>query len=149
MENNAGPPAGLRRFLRYSVVVVVLVALYVGWIFYSRWRENRAIEQGIDQQRAAERRAEAQRIGQQFGGTSLAILNFYADPPTLRRGETADLCYGVANAKSVRLEPPSGPVWPSYARCFQISPKKTTTYTLSASDAAGHTKTTTVTVRIR
>ncbi len=149
MARETGPPAWLRKFLRYSLVVVAIVAAYVGWVLYSRWRENRAIEQRIEQERAAKQRAEAERMGQAFGGNSFAILNFYADPPSLRRGDSADLCYGVSHAKSVRLEPQSNPVWPSYARCVQVAPKKTTTYTLTATDAAGNTKTATVTVRVR
>jgi hypothetical protein len=143
------PPATVRTFLRYSLVVIAVVALYVGWTFYSRWQQNRAIDRRIEQERAAKRRAEARQIVQQLGGSTLAILNFYADPPTLARGETADLCYGVSNAKAVRLKPPSGRVWPSEARCLQVAPKKTTTYTLTAVDAAGHAKTATITVQVR
>jgi hypothetical protein len=149
MARGAGPPPSVRTLLRYSLVVVAMVALYAGWTFYSRWQQNRAIERRIDQERAEKRRAEAQHIVQQLGGDGFAILNFYADPPALPRGETADLCYGVSNAKAVRLEPPAGPVWPSEAHCLQVSPKKTTTYTLTAVDAAGHTKTATVTVQVR
>ncbi len=148
MQSEQGPPAALRKFLRYSAVGVALVALYVGWIFYSRWQQDRAIKLKIQEKQAAERRAEAENVNRQFGGASFAILNFYADPPTLRRGDAADLCYGVANAKSVRLEPRSGTVWPSYAHCLQVSPKKTTTYTLTAVDAAGQTKTAKVTITV-
>ena len=54
----------------------------------------------------------------------------------------------VANAKTVTLEPQSNPVWPSYARCVDVAPTKTTTYTLTISDAAGHTKSQSLTVTV-
>jgi hypothetical protein len=145
----AGPSAGIRAFLKYSPVLIALVALCVGWIFYSRWQHNRAIQQKIQQKQAAKRRADAENINRQFGGAAFPVLNFYADPPAPRRGETADLCYGVANAKSVRLKPPAGPVWPSSARCLQVAPEKTTTSTLTAVDAAGRTKAAKATIQLR
>jgi hypothetical protein len=58
------------------------------------------------------------------------------------------LCYGVANAKSVKLEPQPNPVWPSYARCVRVSPTETTTYTLTITDAAGNTKTQSLQVNV-
>ena len=48
---------------------------------------------------------------EQLGGKELAIQNFYATPGTIRRGETVQLCYGVANARTVKLQPQSNPVW--------------------------------------
>jgi len=40
-------------------------------------------------------------------------------------------------------------VWPSHTRCFEVSPKRTTTYTLTIADAAGKTATKTVQVQVR
>ncbi len=122
-----------------------LAILYVGWVFFSRWQENREIEEKA----AAQKRAEDQRAVEMLGGNSFDILAFYASPGTIRRGETAKLCYGVSGAKSVRLEPQSDPVWPSYSRCVTVSPQKDTSYTLTAEDSAGHTKTATLLVQVR
>jgi hypothetical protein len=83
-----------------------------------------------------------------LGGKELAIQMFYATPGAIRRGESARLCYGVANAKTVKLEPQSNPVWPSYSRCVEVAPSKTTTYTLTIMDAAGNTKSQTVEVKV-
>ena len=47
------------------------------------------------------------------------------------------MCYGVANAKTVSIDPPVEGVWPSVARCLNVSPRRTTVYTLTASDGAG------------
>jgi hypothetical protein len=59
------------------------------------------------------------------------------------------MCYGVSNAKSVKLDPPDANVWPSNDRCLQISPKKTTTYTFTADDGQGNTKTATLTIEVK
>jgi hypothetical protein len=133
----------------YSRALLVVAALAVVWIFLSRWLENRAFESRINKQRA-EQQQESDRLAlEQMGGKQLAIQNFYAVPGTVRRGETVELCYGVANAKTVALEPQSNPVWPSYSRCVDVTPTKTTTYTLTITDAAGRTKSQTLEVKVR
>jgi hypothetical protein len=83
-----------------------------------------------------------------MGGDRFEILGFYADPATIRAGETAEVCYSVSNAKSVTLDPPSEPVWPAFSRCVHVSPHKTTTYTLTAEDASGHTKSAAIQVEV-
>lgn len=90
-----------------------------------------------------------QRSVEMLGGNRFEILQFYAVPGVIRRGQTAQLCYGVSNAKTVRLEPPSGAVWPSFSRCVSVAPSKDTTFTLTAVDAAGHSKTASVVVHVR
>src|SRR6266852_3357325 len=104
--------------------------------------------------RAKEERTEKQQEQDritldQLGGKELAIQNFYATPGVVRRGETVQLCYGVANAKTVKLEPQSNPVWPSYSRCVDVTPTKSTTYTLTIADDAGNTRTQSLEVKVR
>jgi len=137
--------SGLAKYLIFSGVVFLLAGLYVGWIFLSRWQANQALEEKA----ANERRAQDRQSFEMMGGNRFEILGFYADPGTIRAGETADLCYSVSNAKSVTLEPQSEPVWPAFSRCVHVSPHKTTTYTLTAEDAAGHTKSAIITVEVR
>lgn len=132
-----------------STGVLLIAALYVGWIFYSRWQENRAINAKAAAAAAAKQRSDAQRVYQEMGGNRFDILKFYADPSRISPGESADLCYSVSNAKTVKLEPQSQPVWPAFIHCVQVSPGKTTTYTLTAEDAVGHAKTAQVTVQVR
>jgi hypothetical protein len=133
----------------YSWAALVLAALIVGWILFSRWQENRGIEKRTKEERAQKQREQDRAALEQFGGKELAIQNFYATPAVIRRGETVQLCYGVANAKTVKLEPQSNPVWPSYSRCVDVTPTKSTTYTLTIADAAGNTRTQTVQVQVR
>ena len=82
-------------------------------------------------------------------GKELAIQSFYASPGAIHKGESVQLCYGVANAKDVKLEPQPNPVWPSYSRCVNVSPAKSTTYTLTISDASGNTKTQSLEVTVK
>lgn len=139
-----------RSLLRLSVALPVgllTVALaYVGWIFFSRAQQDREIEQ----QAAAKKHVQDQQVFENLGVNRLDILNFYAYPVTVRAGDDSDICYSVSNAKSVTLDPPAkDPVWPSYTRCVKVAPRKTTTFTLTAADAAGHTKSSSVTVNVR
>lgn len=135
--------------LLYSSALVVIVSLVVGWIMLSRWLENRDFDRRAAQERAAKQREMDRLAIEQLGGKEFAILNFYASPGTIGRGETSQLCYGVSNAKAVKLEPQSSPVWPSPSRCVDVFPTKDTTYTLTIQDASGNTKTATLEVRVR
>jgi hypothetical protein len=133
----------------YTSAAIVIVAFVVGWIFFSRWFENRAIENREKQERTQKQLEQDRVTLEQLGGKELAIQNFYATPGAIRRGETVQICYGVANAKTVTLEPQSNPVWPSHSRCVDVKPAKTTTYTLTIADASGNTKTQTLEVQVR
>jgi hypothetical protein len=134
--------------LLYSSVAVAIALLYVGWVFSSRWQENRAIEQKTKDEAAQKQRENDRASVELLGGNEFAIQMFYASPGLIRRGESTRLCYGVANAKTVKLEPQSNPVWPSHSRCVEVAPAKTTTYTLTIADAAGNTKSQTVEVKV-
>jgi hypothetical protein len=133
----------------YSSAALAVVVLVVGWILASRWLENRSIEKRVQEKRTLEQQEQDRITLGQLGGKELAIQNFYASPGEIHRGGTVQLCYGVANAKTVTLEPQSNPVWPSYSRCVDVKPTKTTTYALTVADATGNTKTQTLEVKVR
>jgi hypothetical protein len=59
------------------------------------------------------------------------ILRFYASVGAVTPGETAQLCYSVENAKSVRISPMQR-VFPTQPRCLDVVPEHTTHYTLLA-----------------
>jgi hypothetical protein len=135
----------LRNPFLYTGILMLATIVYVGWVLFARWQENRAIER-----RATEkRRAADERAVEFMGGSRLEIQNFYASPGILHRGESAQLCYGVANAKTIKLEPYDKPVWPSYAHCVNVSPARDTTYTLTIADDKGHTETASFTLKVR
>jgi len=76
------------------------------------------------------------------------ITMFYAAKASAPREESNSLCYGVENASAVRLAPPVERVYPAFSHCVAISPRETTTYTLTAEDAKGQTSSQTVTVAV-
>jgi hypothetical protein len=143
---DAKPKKILTNPLLYSSAIVALVLLVVVWVMASRWLENRRIEHTTRQEQVQKQRENDVRAVESLGGNELAIQSFYASPGAIRRGEAAQLCYDVSNAKDVKLDPP---VWPSHSRCMSVSPKKNTTYTLTIADAAGNTKTARLQVTVR
>ena len=137
----AKPKSAFKNPLLYSSMLVGIVLLFVVWTLLSRWQENLAIERRAHEEKSRQQ-LESDRVAlEHLGGKEIAIQNFYASPGAIHKGESVQLCYGVANAKAVKLEPQSNAVWPSYAHCVSVSPTKNTTYTLTISDAAGNTKT--------
>jgi len=123
------------RNLRYlTITTVSLAAAYLAWTFVSRsistnrWaRRDRPAEAG---------NAEFARA---YGGTDVKILQFYARDGSLVEGTKSVICYGVLNAKSVRIEPRLEGVSPSLNRCVEVSGEKETRYTLTAEGADGRT----------
>jgi hypothetical protein len=139
----------LKNPLLYSSAVLVVVLVGVVFVMISRWQDKRNIERQAAEERA-EKQHEQDRVAvEQLGGKEFAILSFYASPKEIRHGESAQLCYGVANAKTVTLEPQLQPVWPSVAHCVDVSPNKSTTYTLTITDAAGQTQSEDMEVKVR
>jgi hypothetical protein len=66
------------------------------------------------------------------------ILRFYATTGSIALGDKAQLCYGVENARSVRISPSIAPVVPAVNRCLEIVPDHTTHYTILAEGFDGH-----------
>ena len=153
MLDQPDPPPPSKPFFKnpklYSAAIFAFVVVAVGWIMVTRWLENRGIEKRAKEERTLKQQEQDRITVEQLGGNELAIQNFYASPGEIRRGASVQICYGVANAKTVTLEPQSNPVWPSHSRCVDVTPKKTTIYTLTIADATGNTKTQTLEVKVR
>lgn len=137
----------MKTYTLISAFILLVVLGYVGWVFYSRSEQNRAFEQREAAQAAAQRERDEETF-EGMGGNSFAILRFYASPASVSPGDESELCYGVSNAKTVSIMPPVGDVWPAFSHCVSIRPLKTTTYTITIADAAGHTKTATTTLKV-
>ena len=144
-----GSKSPLKNPILYSSLALLAVLLYVLWIFFSRWQENRRIQKKASEERSQKQLDADRQTIDQLGGKELAIQSFYASAGVIHRGETLQLCYGVANAKTVKLEPQDNPVWPSYNRCVDVAPKKDTTYTLTIQDAAGQVQSQTLDIKVR
>lgn len=144
--DNKEPLAILRKLMPFTTAAVIIAALYVGWVFFSRWQEAREAREKVTEQQ----RAEAQKVLDAYGGGKVKVLNFTATPGFIQRGQSSQLCYGVSNAKSVKIEPPVGDeIWPSMYRCVDVKPAKDTKYTLTAEDGAGDTDTQSLLIRVQ
>jgi hypothetical protein len=102
-------------------VPLLLSVVYTGWIFWQRHSAARAVEPARDPLANY--------------GKGVKILQFYASRREIGPGEKAEVCYGVVNATAVRLDPAVEKVWPALSRCFEVTPVKSTHYTLTAEGA--------------
>jgi NAD-dependent oxidoreductase involved in siderophore biosynthesis len=134
----------MRTVHRLILLVLTAGCIYLGWTFYSRWNQNRIFINALKEKKTAQEQA----IIDATGGGRLTIINFYATPPTIRRGEASQICYGVSNAKNVHIVPAVKYVWPSLSRCVEVAPDKDTVYRLVAEDAAGNTAAANTTVKV-
>jgi len=67
-----------------------------------------------------------------------SILIFSPRPGSITGRAPTHLCYAVSGASEVRIEPGVGEVDPtSTLTCLRVSPRRTTTYELTASDRDG------------
>jgi hypothetical protein len=134
----------LRQALPYLTVALVIAVVYDGWIFYSRWSYTRDAKKAEARQEAQD----ARRTVESLGGDQLKILDYYASPGALRRGQQALICYGVNAAERVRIEPPVEQLHPAVSHCFQVSPVRDTEYKLIAEDRAGHMVSQSLTIKV-
>lgn len=136
----------LAAVLPYTTVLLILAILYVAWTFYSRAESNRKAQAELQ---AKQEEARKRVVDQIYGSGEIKFSTFGADSGLLHRGETTQLCYGVVNATAVKLDPPVAEIKPSYRHCLEIAPKTTTTYTITAEDGKGNSKSESITVRVQ
>lgn len=65
------------------------------------------------------------------------ILSFSAQPDSIVRGAPAKLCYVVTQATTLRIDPTVGSVRNLAKNCLNVTPERTTTYTLTAQGESG------------
>lgn len=144
-EPRKAPGAGLRKLLPFTTTGVIIAALYVAWTFYSRHQSDVEAERALAAKQQAQRERTVKAV---FGSGEILFSTFSADAGVLKRGSHTELCYGVENATTVRIEPAIGDVRPSYRKCLDIAPQKTTTYKITAEDGKGHSKSESLTVQV-
>jgi hypothetical protein len=130
-------PAVRRVLPLWSRLALTAAVVYLGWTFLAR---HLADERWTHRLRSpasnGSREANFQRT---YGGSSLKILQFYARDGVLLEGHRTVICYGVLNARAVRMDPPIAALTPSLNRCIEAAPDRDTRYTLTAESAAGLT----------
>ncbi len=135
----------MRKRLYVTWLIVIVGGIYLGWTFYERRTQQHIFIKRLQDRRAAQLRASVEP----YGGDRLTILAFYAAPSIVRPGQSAQLCYGVSNAKSIRIEPHVDYAQPSFSNCLKIYPKRDTAYKLIAEDEKGNTLTADTAVQVR
>jgi len=120
----------LFRFTKLFVAVGLLVALWV-----------------LSAMRESDPRSWVRPVNTPPG--PVRITQFYASVGTLLVGQKALLCYGVENAKSVRISPMLSNVYPSPNHCVEIVPEHTTHYTLQAEGYDGNVATKSFTLPVQ
>ncbi len=81
-------------------------------------------------------------------GPGVKILQFYSSKAEVINGEHTIICYGVAKASAVRIEPPIEQLKPALNRCIEARPEQTTTYTLYAEGTEGSRDSISFTVKV-
>jgi hypothetical protein len=151
LTDAGGPPAPknesiLPLLLRITTVGIIIAALYVAWTFYSRHQSSQEAAEAVQKKQDDQRKRVANQI---FGSGEIKFSTFSISTSVLKRGETTQLCYGVVNATAVTLDPPPPePLKPSYRHCLDIAPKKTMTYTITASNDKGQKQSQSLTLRV-
>ena len=119
-----------RKLLIYANVALAFVVIWTAIPLIQRYKREHAkpVEKPI------RRTPEMDWVDPAKGAQ---IIQFYVYPNVILPGGKSSLCYGVAQVKTVQLDPPAGEVKPTSNRCLDVSPKQTTTYTLTATGADG------------
>jgi len=118
-----GYDENVRKLVQVMWIPVLLTALYTGWVLWQRHASQTASTKTVVADPLA-------KYGEQ-----VKIIQFYSGNGAIARGGKSQICYGVVNAKELRLDPPVEKVWPSLSRCFDVAPVRTTHYTLTAEGA--------------
>jgi hypothetical protein len=113
-------------------IALVVALASLGWTWLQRREGNLHMARTLE----ASRRHAGRAIGEDTG-TRVRITQFYAKTGEMTNADRNIICYGVVNAKSVRMDPPVENLAPSRSRCIWVEPKKDTTYTLFAEGLDG------------
>jgi hypothetical protein len=127
------PWQSLQVLLRLTSLAALV---YLAWVFGGRVLDQRRRANFSKDTTQSEANAAFLNT---YGGTAVRILQFYARDGALVEGHSTVLCYGVLNAKSVRIEPPVEGASPALNRCLEIAPLHDTRYTMTAESNDGHT----------
>ena len=77
------------------------------------------------------------------------ITRFEPEQHLIPRGLTDRLCYSVENAERLAIDPPVSDVpYPADAHCLEVSPRRSTAYTLTAWSADGNSVTRTAEIKV-
>jgi len=143
--------ADVREFLRQLqiplAVGTIIAVVYLTYVLVARHTANQHF---AERHRLAEATAEQKsKFLGTYGGSAVRILQFYARDGEILDDQSTVICYGVVNAKAVRIDPAVAEVYPALNRCVEAAPKHDTTYTLTAEGNDGKTVTAAFTLAVK
>jgi hypothetical protein len=124
--------------------LVVGVFVYTGWIL-----AGRASDQSSTAPLKPEITARTAELDRIYGGTDLKILQFYAREGSIVEGSSTTVCYGVVNARTLRIDPGVQGIAPSISRCIEVAPESDTRYTLTVEGSDGRSISESIFVMVR
>jgi len=121
-----------------------IATLWLGWVWLQRHDSHARSPRSMAAGRGA-----VQTLPEEDDGSAVRITQFYARSGEIVAGEPGLVCYGVRNARSVRIEPPVESLTPARTRCFFVEPHEDTTYRLVAEGADGSRATESFEIRVK
>jgi hypothetical protein len=115
---------------RISVAIWIALGIgtaYLGWVWLQRHNGDLRLARTLQA-----RHGRVSGAGHDDSGTAVKITQFYAIFGEMTDADRNTICYGVANAKTVRMEPLIENLWPTATRCFWVEPRQDITYKLIA-----------------
>ncbi|HUB80984.1 MAG TPA: hypothetical protein VMB03_19400 [Bryobacteraceae bacterium] len=128
-------------------VATVIALVYLGYVVAARHMARQHLAER--QQAAGPTEEQKSKFLGTYGGSAVKILQFYARDPEILDGQSTVICYGVVNAKSVRMDPAVADVYPALNRCVDAAPRHDTKYTLTADGNDGKTVTAEFTLAVK
>ncbi len=84
-----------------------------------------------------------------IGAAKARIVNVNISAVDVKAGDTVSICYTVANARAVTIDPPGYRGGANTKGCTNDQPRKSTTYVVAAVGAGGDRDEEQVTVKVR
>jgi hypothetical protein len=132
----------MKRFGVVLRIVLAVVLAQLAWTWLQRHDANLRIRRVLEG-----RSAPAKAVEPDNG--AVKIVQFYARAAEIVDGDRDVICYGVRNARDVRLEPPVENLSPALVRCFWVDPRQDTRYKLLAEGYDGATDEAAFEIKVR
>ncbi|MBZ5617681.1 MAG: hypothetical protein LAQ69_02930 [Acidobacteriia bacterium] len=125
-------------------IVLGIGTVRLGWVWIERHNGDLRMAHTLEA-----RHSRGSLADQNDSGTAVRITQFYAISGEMTDADRNTICYGVENAKTVRMEPPIETLWPTATRCFWAEPRQDTTYKLIADGFDGSQASASFQVRVK
>src|SRR5271157_3504534 len=133
----------MRRISHVLLIAIGIAAANLGWT----WLERHSAD--LRMERTLQARRNRRDAVQTDSSTRVKITQFYATAAEITDDDHNTICYGVENARTVRLDPPVEKLTPVLVRCFWVEPRHDTTYKLIAEGVDGSQDSASFRIRVR